>query len=66
LPFFTTRDKCCGQSAEESAMDNDQNPKNSPKVKLNCWDVMMCGREQGGKNADEFGVDVDWADNQEL
>lgn len=47
-------------------MDNDQNPKNSPKVKLNCWDVMMCGREQGGKNADEFGVDVDWADNQEL
>ena len=24
--------------------------------KKNCWEVMQCGREQGGENADEFGV----------
>ena len=30
--------------------------RNSDKKKSNCWDVMMCGRERGGKNVDEHGV----------
>lgn len=25
-------------------------------MKKNCWEVMMCGREPGGKNAEELGV----------
>ncbi len=25
-------------------------------MKKNCWEVMKCGREPGGKNAGEFGV----------
>lgn len=25
-------------------------------ARLNCWEVMDCGREQGGKNTDELGV----------
>jgi len=37
-------------------MDKDQGKKHSPKSKLNCWEVMQCGREQGGKTAAEFGV----------
>jgi hypothetical protein len=37
-------------------MDKDQAPKNSPRRKLNCWEVMMCGPEQGGSNAAEHGV----------
>lgn len=26
------------------------------KKKLNCWEYKKCGREPGGKNADELGV----------
>jgi CRP-like cAMP-binding protein len=37
-------------------MGIDQDKKNSPKKKINCWEVMMCGREQGGKHAAENGV----------
>lgn len=37
-------------------MNQNQDPKNSSKSKLNCWDVMMCGREPGGKHAAELGV----------
>jgi CRP-like cAMP-binding protein len=37
-------------------MDRDPD-KNSPqKRRLNCWEVMMCGREQGGKNIAQYGV----------
>ena len=25
-------------------------------MKKNCWEVKKCGREQGGTNAEEFGV----------
>jgi hypothetical protein len=25
-------------------------------AKLNCWEIMKCGREPGGPNAGEFGV----------
>ena len=25
-------------------------------MKRNCWEVMECGREPGGKNAEEFGI----------
>lgn len=24
--------------------------------KLNCWEVMKCGREQGGKNVENLGI----------
>ena len=35
----------------------DRNIKKSiKKKKLNCWEVMMCGREKGGKNNSEYGV----------
>ncbi len=37
-------------------MCKDQDIKNSSKKKLNCWEVMMCGREPGGKNIAENGV----------
>ena len=37
-------------------MTKDQDQKDSPASKLNCWEVMMCGREPGGTNADEHGV----------
>jgi len=37
-------------------MDKDQGKKNTPGSKLNGWEVMMCGREQGGENAGEIGV----------
>ena len=37
-------------------MDKDSEKKNLQKRRLNCWEVMMCGREMGGKNADEYGV----------
>ena len=26
------------------------------QLKKNCWEVMLCGREQGGKNVETFGV----------
>ncbi len=25
-------------------------------MKLNCWEVMKCGRESGGRNAEELGI----------
>lgn len=31
--------------------------------KLNCWEFMQCGREQGGKNADLLGVCPAYPDN---
>ena len=37
-------------------MDKDPEKSSPRKRKLNCWEVMMCGREQGGKNIAEFGV----------
>jgi CRP-like cAMP-binding protein len=37
-------------------MDSDLDKKKPQKNKLNCWEVLMCGREPGGKNAAEFGV----------
>jgi tRNA A-37 threonylcarbamoyl transferase component Bud32 len=37
-------------------MDKNQSKKKPPRSKLNCWEVMKCGREQGGKDADEYGV----------
>ena len=37
-------------------MDSDPDKKKPQKNKLNCWEVLMCGREPGGKNAAEFGV----------
>ena len=37
-------------------MGKDQNIKNPQRKKLNCWEVMMCGREPGGKNIAEDGV----------
>jgi len=37
-------------------MDNDQDKKSAPEKKLNCWEVMMCGREQGGSNTAESGI----------
>jgi predicted Ser/Thr protein kinase len=37
-------------------MCKDQNIKNSQRKKLNCWEVMMCGREPGGKKIAEDGV----------
>ena len=30
--------------------------QNSSDKKLNCWEVMMCGREPGGKKVSELGV----------
>lgn len=35
--------------------ETSEQPK-APKRRLNCWQVMACGREQGGKNAAELGV----------
>jgi tRNA A-37 threonylcarbamoyl transferase component Bud32 len=37
-------------------MDSDPEKRNPHKRRLNCWEVMMCGREQGGKNISEYGV----------
>jgi CRP-like cAMP-binding protein len=37
-------------------MDRDPDKSSPHKRRLNCWEVMMCGREQGGKNIAEYGV----------
>jgi CRP-like cAMP-binding protein/tRNA A-37 threonylcarbamoyl transferase component Bud32 len=37
-------------------MDRDPDKGSPHKRRLNCWEVMMCGREQGGKNIAEYGV----------
>jgi tRNA A-37 threonylcarbamoyl transferase component Bud32 len=37
-------------------MDKNSDKKSSQKDFLNCWEVMMCGREKGGKNATKHGV----------
>jgi tRNA A-37 threonylcarbamoyl transferase component Bud32 len=37
-------------------MDRDSDKKSPKKNRLNCWEVMMCGREEGGKNSTELGV----------
>ncbi len=37
-------------------MDRDPDKRSPQKSRLNCWEVMMCGREQGGKNSAEYGV----------
>ena len=37
-------------------MDKHPDKGRSQKRRLNCWEVMMCGREPGGKNIAEFGV----------
>jgi eukaryotic-like serine/threonine-protein kinase len=37
-------------------MGADSSKDRSRKTKLNCWDVMACGREPGGKRALESGV----------
>jgi CRP-like cAMP-binding protein len=36
-------------------MEKDFND-NPPRKRLNCWEVMMCGREPGGANCSEYGV----------
>ena len=30
---------------------------------MNCWELLKCGREQGGKNTAEFGVCVAYPDH---
>ena len=30
--------------------------RQSPLPKLNCWDFIKCGREQGGKNIEKLGI----------
>lgn len=30
---------------------------------MNCWEYKECGREEGGKNAEELGVCPAWPDN---
>jgi tRNA A-37 threonylcarbamoyl transferase component Bud32 len=37
-------------------MDKNSDKKSSQKGLLNCWEVMMCGREKGGENATKYGV----------
>jgi len=37
-------------------MDRNSGKKSPQKDLLNCWEVMMCGREKGGKNATKYGV----------
>ena len=37
-------------------MDKHPDKRRPHKRRLNCWEVMMCGREQGGKNIAELGV----------
>ena len=37
-------------------MEKDLKNKKHPKSRFNCWDVMMCGREEGGNNIAERGV----------
>ena len=37
-------------------MNRDPDKGSSHKRRLNCWEVMMCGREQGGENCAENGV----------
>jgi tRNA A-37 threonylcarbamoyl transferase component Bud32 len=37
-------------------MGTDSRKTNSKKTKLNCWEVMACGREPGGKKALESGA----------
>ncbi len=37
-------------------MASDPDKSNPHKRRRNCWEVMMCGREQGGKNIAEYGV----------
>ncbi len=37
-------------------MESDPDKSRPHKKRLNCWEVMMCGREQGGKNIAEYGV----------
>ena len=37
-------------------MDNDNKNKGHKKGKLNCWEVMMCGRERGGLKTAELGI----------
>ena len=44
------------QNAGVRTMDRDPDKSSPYKRRLNCWEVMMCGREQGGKNIAEYGV----------
>jgi len=37
-------------------MDRDPDKSSPHKRRLNCWEVMICGREQGGVNIAEYGV----------
>ena len=37
-------------------MDEGSYKNKSRTKRLNCWEVMMCGREPGGEKAEEFGV----------
>jgi len=47
---------CHKQSAGVRTMDRDPDKSSPDKRRLNCWEVMMCGREQGGVNIAEYGV----------
>ena len=37
-------------------MNKDSGIRSPKKSRLNCWEVMMCGREMRGENAAEYGV----------
>ena len=41
---------------KENIMDGDSGKRSPQKKPLNCWEVMMCGREKGGKNSAKNGV----------
>ncbi len=40
----------------DRTMERDPDNVKRDKRRVNCWEAMRCGREQGGKNSTEFGV----------
>lgn len=40
----------------DRTMEGDPDNVKRDKRRVNCWEVMRCGREQGGKNSTELGV----------
>jgi tRNA A-37 threonylcarbamoyl transferase component Bud32 len=47
---------CCKPIFKEIIMEKDSDKRSPQKSRLNCWEVMMCGREVGGKSSAEYGV----------
>ena len=45
----------CESIPKEKIMKRDSDKRSPQKSWLNCWEVMMCGREKGGENSAKYG-----------